>query len=103
MKITVPKEEVLKKFNETILRIKSFCETYESGDLNISKDIAVKIRLLFHNTTVSKALFDQAKLIHIHFFDSASPYKPYNLMAQFYRVCIKNVNLKSKTTLNELG
>jgi len=80
-KVKISKDDLVKQLRETLERIDKFCKIYDEGDVSIAKDIAVKLRILFHNTNLSKSLLRQLKLEHIQFVDSAGKYDPKNLIA----------------------
>lgn len=80
MKTAVTKSDLCRQFHDCLKRLNDFNVIYDSGDFSIAKDIAVKLRMLFHNTNKSKSLIRQLKLEHIPFVDTAYPYDPRNLL-----------------------
>jgi hypothetical protein len=80
MKTSISKNDLSKQLEDCLKRLINFNNIYDSGDFSIAKDIAVKLRLLFHNTNKSKSLIRQLKLEHIPFVDTAYPYDPRNLL-----------------------
>lgn len=65
---------------EQLSLIEAYCKLYDDGMHYVAKDIATKIRILFHNTDNSKALVKQLKLDHVNLFCSAEKYDPKNLI-----------------------
>jgi hypothetical protein len=80
MKTSINKAQLIIQLNDCLKRLRTFNEIYDSGDISIAKDIAVKLRLLFHNTNKSKSLIRQLKLEHVSFVDTADPYDARNLL-----------------------
>jgi hypothetical protein len=80
MKTSISKYEFAKQLEDCLKRLQDFNNIYDTGDQSIAKDIAVKLRLLFHNTSKSKSLIRQLKLEHILFVDTAYPFNPGNLL-----------------------
>jgi hypothetical protein len=78
MKNTLTKIELFDQLNDCLEKLILFNQIYDSGNLSIAKEIAVKLRILFHNTNNSKSLIKQLRLEHILFIDTASKYDPRN-------------------------
>lgn len=80
MKILINKEDLLVHLNDCLKKLMIFNKIYDSGEHAIAKDIAVKLRIIFHNTNKSKSLLEQLMLEHISFVDTSDKYDPRNLM-----------------------
>ena len=80
MKIKRSRKDLIDMYNDTISKLKKFCKLYDDGDISMAKEIAVKLRILFHNTDSSKSLIRQLKLESIQFKDTAFKYDAKNLM-----------------------
>mgnify|MGYP000877776086 FL=1 len=80
MKIPLNKEDLLAHFNDCLKKLVMFNTIYDAGETAIAKDIAVKLRILFHDTKNSKSLISQLKLEHLRFVNTADKYDPRNFM-----------------------
>jgi hypothetical protein len=80
MKKALDKNDLLAHLEDCLKKIVIFNQIYDSGEQTIARDIAVKLRIMFHNTENSKSLINQLKLNHIKFVDSADKYDPKNLL-----------------------
>lgn len=74
MKTILSKPELVMSLKEQLSLIEAYCKLYDDGMQYIVKDIATKIRILFHNTDNSKGLIKQLKLDHVNLFCSAEKY-----------------------------
>lgn len=75
-KVKLGKDELLKQFHDTVVKLDKFCKLYDEDDVSMAKEISVKLRIMFHNTNRSKSLIWQLKLEHIKFLDRAVKYDP---------------------------
>lgn len=75
-KITFSKAELVQILKEQLATIDDLCGLYDQGKVYVVKDIAVKLRVLFHNTDSSKALIHQLKLTHLPLNCSCTKYVP---------------------------
>jgi len=80
MKIPLNKEDLLAHFNDCLKKLVIFNTIYDAGEIAIAKDIAVKLRILFHDTKNSKSLISQLMLEHLRFVNTADKYDPRNFM-----------------------
>jgi len=107
MKINRSRKDLLDQFNDTILKLRKFCNLYDDGDKSMAKDISVKLRLLFHTTDYSKSLLKQVKLEHIQFKDSAFSYDPRNLMTHhgllYIRIDTQGIRLSPHLELSVIS
>lgn len=92
MKYKITKEDLLLKLQDQLSKIEIFCELYDNGEKHIVEEIAVKLRVIFHNTDMSKSLLKQLKLEHIEFVDSALRYCSENLVTHLGLVSIKFIS-----------
>lgn len=83
MKRELSKKELLDKLKIQLDKISQLNFLYDKGDLHFAQEIAVKLRVLFHDTQNSKSLLRQLKLDHIMFTDTSSTYRSGNLMTHF--------------------
>ena len=67
------------------------CDSYDKGFEAIGKHIAVILRVLLHNTSVSRALLDQLGYRKIKFYDTAGVQDPENLMSSCGLVAMRIV------------
>lgn len=74
------KTELVNKVREQLLKLETFNKLFDEGDWTIAAEIAVKIRVLFHNTHLSKSLYSQLKLHDVSFVDTSSGYNSRNLL-----------------------
>lgn len=98
MRQKLQKAELIDQFLNQIKKIKIFCELFDAGDENISQEIAVKCRILFHNTNHSKSLVRQLKLEHIQLYDNCKKYKPKNLFSHWGLVTIQSQMISQNET-----
>ena len=59
MKQKLDKGELIQQLRNQLDKIKDFTAIYDSGKPAYAQDIAVKMRILFHNTNNSKSLLRQ--------------------------------------------
>jgi len=76
MKENLTKDELVEQFNECLSKIKLLCEIYDDGELSIAKEIAVKLRVLFHNTERCKSLIKLLQLERNTFLSTALDFDP---------------------------
>lgn len=81
MKQKFNKAELIKELQNQLDKIADFASMYDSGKTTYAQDIAVKLRVIFHNTNNSKSLLRQLKLEHIPFVDSAKRYSSTNMLS----------------------
>jgi len=65
------KSELIALLKDQLESLKFFGIEYDKGNYFLFKDIAVRLRVLFHHTNSSHALLKQLKLDHIEMYDSA--------------------------------
>ena len=87
-KIKISNSEILNKVQEQLFKIDTLCKIYDEGNISISEEIAVKLRVLFHNTDKSKSLLRMSKLEHVEFIDTASKFDPKNLLTSYGLIAI---------------
>ncbi len=83
MKLKLNKAEIVIQFRNQLDKIEDFITIYDSGKKTIAQDIAVKLRVLFHNTNNSKSLLKQLKLEHILFVETGKKYEANNLFSHW--------------------
>lgn len=81
-RVPISNQEILEKLKANISKIELFCTIYDSGNIDIYLDLAVRLRVLFHSTNRCKSLIRLAKLEHIYFIDTAHKYNADNLLSQ---------------------
>lgn len=57
------------------------CQSYDQGKHPEAKRIATILRTLFHRTKTCNPLLGQLQLMNIHWFNSAPPYDPENMVS----------------------
>lgn len=67
------KEELKNLLREKLTNLGSLCHIFDTGRHQIASEIAVIIRVLFHETKKSKPLLKQCGLNHIQFLDTSKP------------------------------
>jgi len=90
MKQKLNKEELINQFKIQLDKILDFTINYDSGKISYAQDIAVKLRVLFHNNNNSKSLIRLLKLEHIPFIDTADKYQANNLLSHWGLISIKS-------------
>jgi hypothetical protein len=78
--IPLNKSDLLIHLDDCLKKLIRFNQIYDLGDQSIAKEIAVKLRILFHNTNNSKSLLNQLRLEHIPFVDTSEKFDPRNFM-----------------------
>ena len=105
MKKPVSKSDLVIQLDDCLETLKNFNQIYDSGQYSISKDIAVKLRMLFHSTQHSKSLISQLKLEDIPYVDTADKYDPRNLLTHHGLLMLtfhKNGDLSPQLALSNL-
>lgn len=90
MKQKLDKGELIQQLKNQLDKIKDFASLYDSGKPTYAQDIAVKLRILYHNTNSSKSLLRQLKLEHISFVDTGKKYSSNNLMSHWGLITVKS-------------
>jgi len=80
MKISQTHEELLNHLKEQIDFMNSSSHSFDQGIVGEARRLAVSIRILVHDTATSKSLLSQLNKKQIGFLDTASPYRPNNLL-----------------------
>lgn len=83
MKRHLSKNELIDQFKIQLDTITQLSNLYDKGNFNFAQEIAVKLRIIFHNTNNSKSLITQLKLDHLMFVDTAFTYSSRNLITHF--------------------
>ena len=83
MKQKFNKTELIKELQNQLDKIADFAAIYDAGKKNYAQDIAVKLRVIFHNKNNSKSLLRQLKLEHIEFIDTCKKYNSTNLLSHW--------------------
>jgi hypothetical protein len=81
MKQLLSKSDLITQLQNQLSKLKIFNRIFDEGDLAIAQEIAVKLRVIFHNTNNSKSLLHQLKLQHIDFVDTSDKFNSYNRLA----------------------
>ncbi|HLF35175.1 MAG TPA: hypothetical protein VI583_13115 [Cyclobacteriaceae bacterium] len=89
MKVKLDKSSLIEQFKDNLRKIKFFCDTYDQGNESIALEIAVKLRILFHNSNNSKSLLRQLKLEDIPFISTSHKYNSKNLINHHGLLSIK--------------
>ncbi len=79
-RIKVPKSELKAQLKEQIGFIVSSCEFFDQGKHQEAKRIATHLRILFHDTRMSKSLLGQLGLESIRYLNTSEPHDPANLV-----------------------
>lgn len=87
--MAVPESELETHLKEQIGFLVSSCEIYDDGKREEAKRIAAHLRILFHNTGMSKSLLRQLGLDSMHYINTAEPYDPNNLVSTVSLVIFK--------------
>ncbi|WP_443944399.1 hypothetical protein ACJVDH_15940 [Pedobacter sp. AW1-32] len=78
-KVNFSKKELVLQLKKQLSAIEDICEMYDKGNKTyLAQDLAVKIRVIFHNTSNSKSLMHLLKLNHISMFCTCTSYDPKN-------------------------
>ncbi|WP_183572155.1 hypothetical protein HDF18_03785 [Mucilaginibacter sp. X5P1] len=79
-KVTFSKDELVYQMKLQLSSIEQFCKIYDEDKYYISQDIAVKIRVIFHQTDQSKSLINLLKLNHLPIICTSNKYDSKSLM-----------------------
>ena len=79
MRTPLSVQELLVHFCNQMNLLQDYVKKYDAGQTHYAHEIAVKLRLLFHNTKFSKSLIGQLNLKQKYLLSNCSPYNPYNL------------------------
>lgn len=88
--------ELCEQLNEQLDRLRQYTEIYDSGDYTIAKEMAIKLRVIFHNTPNSHSLVKQLKFHNKNYLDTGSKYDPKNLVTFMGLLMIHVENGKTK-------
>jgi hypothetical protein len=78
-KIELTESELIESFEEQLKLLKSHCDRYDAGDVLMYKEIAVKLRVLLHDTGSQKSLlFTHLKIQDLEFINSGKGFDPSN-------------------------
>jgi hypothetical protein len=83
MKQHLKKPEIIFQLETQLEKIATFADIYDTGNKSIAQEIAVKLRVIFHNTNKSKSLLAQLKLDHIPFVDTAKKFESNNILSHW--------------------
>lgn len=75
-------DDLKREFREQIELLQNACKSYDSGLEAIGKHIALSLRVLLHHHGQSRSLLKQLGLGQIHFYDTAGPIDPDELLTQ---------------------
>jgi hypothetical protein len=90
-KIAFSKKELVLQLKYQLSAIEDLCEMYDKGKTYLAQDIAVKLRVIFHNTNQSRSLINHLKLDHLQMFCTCNKYNPANLLKiHLGLVCLKH-------------
>jgi hypothetical protein len=86
--------EICELLKEQILRLNQQAIIYDSGDYSIAKDMAVKLRVIYHNTNNSKSLIRQLQFHKKDYLDTGERFDPKNLITfhGLLKISISNNN-----------
>lgn len=84
MKQRLGKSELIIQLKNQLEKISDFAAIYDSGKSSYAQDIAVKLRIIFHNSNTSKSLLKQLKLDHIPITDTCKKYNVSNLLSHHW-------------------
>lgn len=87
-----PKDELKKELGEQLQLLRHSCHTFDSGLETVGKHISLSLRVLLHHHGQSRALLDQLGYRSGHFFDSAGPLNPRNLLTECNLVAMRLSN-----------
>ncbi len=83
MKRKLNKDNLIEQLQNQLTLIEDFCTIYDNGKKLIAQEIAVKLRIIYHNTNNSKSLIRQLKLDHVSFIDTGTKYSPNNILSHW--------------------
>lgn len=81
-RVARPKGDLERELQEQVELLEHACKSFDSGMEAIGKHIALSLRVLLHHRGQSQALLEQLGLRGDHFYDSAGPLNPRNLLAE---------------------
>ena len=76
MKQSLSKNELVDQLKSQLFKLETFNSLFDSGNWSIAIEIAVKLRVIFHNTDKSKSLLALLKMQHVHFLDTSDKFNP---------------------------
>jgi len=79
-RIKISKEELLVHLREQISFLCQSCESYDQGNLFEGKRLAHSLRVLLHDTGMSKSLLGQLDLKYVRYFNTADKFDTDNLV-----------------------
>ena len=88
-RIKVPTSELRVQLKDQIGFLISSCNLFDQGKKQEAKRIAAHLRILFHDTRMSKSLLSQLGLESIRYLNTAEPYDPANLVSHVGLVSFK--------------
>jgi len=88
-RIKVPIAELKNQLKDQIGFLISSCDLFDQGMKQEAKRIAALLRILFHDTRMSKSLLGQLGLESIRYVNTAEPYDPANLVSHVGLVSFK--------------
>lgn len=88
-RIKVPTSELRAQLKDQIDFLASSCDFFDQGKKQEAKRIAAHLRILFHDTHMSKSLLNQLGLKSIRYLNTAEPYDPANLVCHVGLVSFK--------------
>jgi hypothetical protein len=100
MRHSLDKNEIVGQIRQQLKRIEVFTSMYDSGDKSIAREIAVKLRVLFHSTKKSNSLLGQLKLDHLQFVDTGSQYE-LNTLTSHWGLVFMETRFTNAATITE--
>lgn len=89
-RVARPKGEIERELIEQVNLLEHACSSYDSGLEAIGKHIALSLRVLLHHRGSSQALLEQLGLRNGHFYDTAGPLNPRNMLTECNLVMIRH-------------
>lgn len=88
-RIKVPTSELIAQLKDQIGFLMSSCDFFDHGKKQEAKRIAAHLRILFHDTRMSKSLLSQLGLKSIRYLNTAEAHNPANLVSHVGLVSFK--------------
>lgn len=81
-RVARPKGEIERELREQVELLEHACSSFDSGLEAIGKHIALSLRVLLHHRGSSQALLEQLGIRSGHFYDTAGPLNPRNMLTE---------------------
>lgn len=88
-RVARPKGEIEEELREQVELLEHACSSFDSGLEAIGKHISLSLRVLLHHRGSSQALLEQVGVRDGHFYDTAGPLNPRNMLTECNLVIIQ--------------